>query len=279
MNDMTVNIIVLNWNQKKLSLECLNSLQKTTYKNKRIVFVDNGSDDGSVDAVQNLFPKVEIIRSEKNLGYAGGNNFGFKSTKNKADYTIFINNDTYVDPSFIEPLIYEFENKPSTVQTVPKIFFADNKKLIWYAGGNVNLTFAQISHRGIRSKDNEKYNHIRQVGYATGCCFCIRTSDFAALGMFDENFQMYGEDVDLSLKVRRSGGNITFIPKSKIWHHISSSIGGRYSFSKWKKKYTSIFKLILKYSNPIFFPIAIAFFLFNAFLNFIMVNLLKIFNK
>ena len=101
MNDMTVNIIVLNWNQKKLSLECLNSLQKTTYKNKRIVFVDNGSDDGSVDAVQNLFPKVEIIRSEKNLGYAGGNNFGFKSTKNKADYTIFINNDTYVDPSFI----------------------------------------------------------------------------------------------------------------------------------------------------------------------------------
>ena len=82
---MTVNIIVLNWNQKKLSLECLNSLQKTTYKNKHIVFVDNGSDDGSVDAVQNLFTKVEIVRSEKNLGYAGGNNFGFKSTKNKAD--------------------------------------------------------------------------------------------------------------------------------------------------------------------------------------------------
>ena len=65
MNDKSVNIIVLNWNQKKLSLECLNSLQKTTYKNKHIVFVDNGSDDGSVDAVHNLFPKVEIIRSKK----------------------------------------------------------------------------------------------------------------------------------------------------------------------------------------------------------------------
>ena len=78
MNVKSVNIIVLNWNQKKLSLECLNSLKKTTYKNKHIVFVDNGSDDGSVDAVQNLFPKVEIIRSKNNLGYAGGNNFGFR---------------------------------------------------------------------------------------------------------------------------------------------------------------------------------------------------------
>tara|TARA_Y100000748_G_scaffold205079_1_gene171679 strand:+ start:12964 stop:13803 length:840 start_codon:yes stop_codon:yes gene_type:complete len=279
MNDKSVNIIVLNWNQKKLSLECLNSLENTTYKNKHIVFVDNGSDDGSVEAVRNLYPKVEIIRSEKNLGYAGGNNLGFTSTKNKADYTIFINNDTYVDSSFIEPLIYELEKEPSSIQTVPKIFFADKKELIWYAGGNVNLTFAQINHRGIRSKNNEKYNHIRQVGYATGCCFSIRTSDFKTLGMFDENFQMYGEDVDLSLKVRRGGGNITFVPKSQVWHHISSSMGGRYSFFKWKKKYTSIFKLILKYSNPIFFPITIVLFLINAFLNFILLNLLKIFNK
>ena len=253
MNDKSVNIIVLNWNQKKLSLECLKSLQKTTYKNKRIVFVDNGSDDGSVDAVQNLFPKVEIIRSEKNLGYAGGNNFGFKSTKNKADYTIFINNDTYVDPSFIEPLIYEFENKPSTVQTVPKIFFADNKKLIWYAGGNVNLTFAQISHRGIRSKDKEKYNHIRQVGYATGCCFCIRTSDFAALGMFDENFQMYGEDVDLSIRAQNLGLECYYISEAKLWHHISSSYGGNYSIYKIISKFNSLLKLIFKYPKKIIF--------------------------
>ena len=71
MNDKSVNIIVLNWNQKKLSLECLNSLENTTYKNKHIVFVDNGSDDGSVEAVRNLYPKVEIIRSEKNLDMLG----------------------------------------------------------------------------------------------------------------------------------------------------------------------------------------------------------------
>ena len=247
MIEKSVNIIVLNWNQKKLSLDCLKSLERTTYHNKHIVFVDNGSDDGSANAVQNHYPNVEIIRSEKNLGYAKGNNFGFRSASEEADYTIFLNNDTFVEPSFIEPLINQLEKEPKTIQVVPKIYFADNKDSIWYAGGNVNLAFAQINHRGIRSKDHEKYNSIKEVGYATGCCFCMRTSDFDSLGMFDENFQMYGEDVDLSLKVRNTGGIITYVPKSQIWHHVSFSMGGKYSFSKWKKKYVSIYKLILKY--------------------------------
>jgi len=277
MIEKSVNIIVLNWNQKKLSLDCLKSLERATYHNKHIVFVDNGSDDGSANAVQSYYPNVEIIRSEKNLGYAKGNNFGFRSISQQADYTIFLNNDTFVEPSFIEPLISQLEKEPKTIQVVPKIYYADNKDSIWYAGGNVNLAFAQINHRGIRSKDHEKYNSIKDVGYATGCCFCIRTSDFDSLGMFDENFQMYGEDVDLSLKARNAGGIITYVPKSQIWHHVSFSMGGKYSLLKWKKKYVSIYKLILKYSNPIFFPLAFILFLFNAVSSFIMFSLLKIF--
>ena len=277
MIEKSVNIIVLNWNQKKLSLDCLKSLERATYQNKHIVFVDNGSDDGSANAVQNYYPNVEIIRSEKNLGYAKGNNFGFKSTIQQAVYTIFLNNDTFVDPSFIEPLINQLEEEPNTIQVVPKIYFADNKDSIWYAGGNANLAFAQINHRGIRSKDHEKYNLIKEVDYATGCCFCMRTSDFISLGMFDENFQMYGEDVDLSLKARNSGGIITYVPKSQIWHHVSSSIGGKYSFSKWKRKFRSIYKLILKYSNPLFFPLTFLLLLLNAVSSFIILSLLKIF--
>ena len=131
MIEKSVNIIVLNWNQKKLSLDCLKSLERATYHNKHIVFVDNGSEDGSANAVQNYYPNVEIIRSEKNLGYAKGNNFGFRSISQQADYTIFLNNDTFVEPSFIEPLINQLEKEPKTIQVVPKIYYADNKDSIW----------------------------------------------------------------------------------------------------------------------------------------------------
>ncbi|MEC9474511.1 MAG: glycosyltransferase family 2 protein, partial [Candidatus Neomarinimicrobiota bacterium] len=89
--------------------------------------------------------------------------------------------------------------------------------------------------------------------------------------------QMYGEDVDLSLKARNSGGIITYVPKSQIWHHVSSSIGGKYSFLKWKRKFRSIYKLILKYSNPLFFPFTFLLLFLNAVSNFIILSLFKIF--
>tara|TARA_B100000614_G_scaffold144659_1_gene128699 strand:+ start:78 stop:404 length:327 start_codon:yes stop_codon:yes gene_type:complete len=91
----------------------------------------------------------------------------------------------------------------------------------------------------------------------------MRTVDFKKLGMFDETYSMYCEDVDLSLRVSKAKGTIKVIPKSMIWHHISKSIGGSYSISKWYKKNTSILKLIFKHGNPFFFPLTFLFFIIN----------------
>ena len=267
MNNKSVQIIVLNWNQKQLSLDCIDSLKKTSYKKKQIIFIDNASSDGSVDFIRNEHPDIEIIQAPKNLGYAGGNNFGFRSIKNQADYTIFINNDTYVDPDFIDPLILELENNSNVVQTAPLIFYANQSNKIWYAGGQIFLPFSHIRHRGIRSINLEKFSHKKKVSYASGCCFCMRTADFKELGMFDETYIMYCEDVDLSLRVSKAKGTIKVIPSSMIWHHISKSIGGSHSISKWYKKNTSTLKLIFKHSNPFFFPLAFVFFMINNLLS------------
>lgn len=279
MDEKSVNIIVLNWNQKDLSLKCISSLKKTTYKNKNIIFIDNGSDDGSIESVKSIHPDVEIIRSENNLGYAAGNNFGFCEINRPSKYTIFLNNDTFVDPGFIEPLISELENNSHTMQVVPKIFYAKDKNTIWYAGGRFNLMFSLIWHIGIRSNKIEKYNHRIEVDYATGCCFCIRSDDFSRLEMFNEGYKMYCEDVDLSLKIRKEGGKIFYIPTSKVWHHVSKSLGGMHSFSKWRKKYISIMKLILKHGSPILFPITIVFYVLNALLSLLIIPLLKMTSK
>ena len=244
----SVNLFVLNWNGRDLTLDCLSSLEKVIYPNVKIHIIDNGSSDNSVVSIRNKFPDYEIIELAENHGFAKGNNTGFQSVKQKADYTIFLNNDTIVDPNFIDPLVNELEAISNVKQTAPKIFYEDKKEYIWFAGGIISLWTGVIRHSGIRKKDSSKFSQKRKIDYATGCCVCMRTADFESIGMFDESFLLYGEDVDLSLRFSNQGGEILFVPESKIWHKVSASLGGQSAFGKWKRKLSGKMKLVRKHS-------------------------------
>ena len=224
-------------------------------KKNKVYVIDNGSSDNSVTAIRNQFPDYEIIGLPENYGFARGNNAGFELVKQKADYTIFLNNDTIVDPNFVEPLINAMESNSTVKQSTPKIFYADNLDYIWFGGGKVSLWAGWIRHLGIRQKDSMQFSFNRNVDYATGCCVCMRTVDFESIGMFDESFLMYGEDVDLSLRFRKQGGQILFVPESKIWHKVSSSIGTQFSIRKWKRKNIGKMKLVTKHVHPAQLPI------------------------
>lgn len=244
-----VYIIILNWNGKDLTKECVESLLKVEYDNYKILVVDNGSSDGSVGVLLKRFTDIEVLELDDNFGYADGNNAGFRSLKkNKPKYIIFLNNDTLVDANFIEPLIKPLEVNQQNGQTVPKIYYANERNTIWYAGGKVNLWIGKISHIGIRRSDSSKYSHIKKTGYATGCCFAIRYDDFAQYNGFDTTFPMYAEDVDLSLRIRNDGKNVLFIPESKVWHKVSSSLGGEFSFRKFWRKYKGNLILFKKHT-------------------------------
>ena len=251
----SVNLFVLNWNGRDLTLDCLSSLEKITYPNVKVYVIDNGSSDNSVTEIRNQFPDYEIIELPENYGFARGNNAGFELVKQKADYTIFLNNDTIVDPNFVEPLINAMESNSTVKQSTPKIFYADNLDYIWFGGGKVSLWAGWIRHLGIRQKDSMQFSFNRNVDYATGCCVCMRTVDFESIGMFDESFLMYGEDVDLSLRFRKQGGQILFVPESKIWHKVSSSIGTQFSIRKWKRKNIGKIKIVTKHVHPAQLPI------------------------
>ncbi len=131
----SVNLFVLNWNGRDLTLDCLSSLEKITYPNVKVYVIDNGSSDNSVTEIQNQFPDFEIIQLPENYGFSRGNNAGFQLVKQKADFTIFLNNDTVVDPYFVEPLINEMESNSTVKQATPKIFYADDLEYIWFGGG------------------------------------------------------------------------------------------------------------------------------------------------
>ena len=250
MEKPSVTVIVLNWNGKDLTIECLESLKQVNYSNFNILVVDNGSTDGSVELLKEKFPEVSILVLEKNIGYAGGNNRGFDSLKHdKPEYVIFLNNDTIVDENFIEPLVKQLLTHKKASQTVPKIYYENDPKLIWYAGGIVNLWTGSIYHLGIRQYDGPAYSKTHKTKYATGCCFCMRYEEFKEFGGFDEAFPMYSEDVDLSLWIRAAGKQVWFVPDSKIWHKVSASLGGAFSFGKIVRKARGIFLLIKKHAN------------------------------
>lgn len=250
MNDPSVTIIVLNWNGKDLTLECLDSLYKVNYSNYNILVVDNKSSDGSVESFHKQYPNISVLELDKNYGYAEGNNRGFKFLNNdKPDYVIFLNNDTIVDKDFINPLISPLISNKNIHQTAPKIYYQNNKEIIWYAGGNVNLWTGGVSHRGIRQYDKDKFNIEGETEYATGCCFSMRYEDFKEIGGFDQNFPMYSEDVDLSLSIRKKNYLVWYAPDSIIWHKVSASIGGSFSFSKNKRKFVGLFLLFRKHAN------------------------------
>ena len=122
----SINIFVLNWNGLHIINECLDSLMNISYINSTIIVIDNGSKDASVSFISKKYPKVKIVELENNLGYAEGNNKGFGLIK-KADYSIFINNDTVVDPSFVEPLVNTLESDEKIMQVSPKILYHHQK--------------------------------------------------------------------------------------------------------------------------------------------------------
>lgn len=243
-----VYIIILNWNGKDIILDCLDSVSKVKYENYKVLVVDNNSEDGSVASIREKYPDLGIVELDKNYGFAEGNNRGFETINEEADYVIFLNNDTIVDNYFIDPLINELETNRTIGQTVPKIFYYDTDK-IWYAGGLVNHLLGTIKHFGIRKADSQKFSTKSYTDYATGCCFAMRYKDFEKIGGFDSSYPMYCEDVDLSLRVQQFGQTVKYIPSSYIYHKVSLSIGGEFSINKIRRKVLGYIKLFWNHSN------------------------------
>jgi len=246
--DGAVCVIVVNWNNAGDTIRCLESLSDVTVKEMRVLVVDNGSTDGSADSIRKRFPQFGLLELERNRMYGGGCNAGFERAQAEgAEYVIFLNNDTVVDPGFLEPLIAPFRSHGAVGITVPRVYYMDYPGRLWYAGGEVNLRTGRIAHRGIRKKDGNRFGSTCETEYATGCCLAMRVSDFSHFSGFDERFSMYGEDVDLSLRIRGAGKRVLYVPASRVWHRVSASGAGELDFQKLLRKNLSLLRLLAKH--------------------------------
>ena len=171
-----------------------------------------------------------LIQTGANLGFAGGNNVGIRyALKRRFDYVLLLNNDTMVDRNFIEPLIKVFQMKTKIAAVGSKVYYYDKPNVINFAGGKINLWKGTAPHIGINQIDNGQFNEIKEVDYIAGSSFLIKTEFIKRLGLLDERYFLYAEEVDYCMRIKKSGFKIILTPQSKIWHKISSSVGKEYS--------------------------------------------------
>ncbi|MGD0339197.1 MAG: glycosyltransferase family 2 protein [Bacteroidota bacterium] len=244
-----VYIIVVTWDGKNDTLECLRSLQKISYPRSKVVVVDNASVDGTVEAVRMEFPGVEILRNETNLRYAGGNNRGISFALDQgAGVVLLLNNDTIVDPGFLSVLVQTLMSDAKNGIIGPKILYYSDPQRIWYAGGKIDWWQGWVSHIGIREVDHAQHDTITTTGYVTGCCMLVKRDVIERCGMLDESYFLYGEDVDWCLRASREGYRIIFQPQARVWHKVSAS-SGHLSLFKNINKLKSQLRFLARYAR------------------------------
>jgi GT2 family glycosyltransferase len=245
-----VYVILVNWNGREVTLDCLASLRRVTYPALRTVVVDNASTDGSVAEIRARYPEVEVLVMAENLRFAGGNNAGMRHALSAgAEYILLLNNDTVVDPGCIEPLVAPLKADPLIGMAAPKIYYHAAPDLIWFAGGVVSMWTGTMRHTGIREADHGQYDTPRDIEYATGCCVMVRSAVLREVGMLDESFFIYGEDADWSMRVREAGYRIVYEPASKVWHRVSVSSGGHLSAFKLRNKFLSNVRFFARHAS------------------------------
>jgi GT2 family glycosyltransferase len=219
-----VSIITVNFNQPQVTEELLKSIP-ATYSNIEIIIVDNGSNLDLPTAWQANYPKVKFIRSELNLGFAGGNNLGIKNAT--GDYLFFVNNDTEFTPDLVNKLVEVLDANPSVGMISPKIKYYSNKNLIQYAGYTaMNYYTARNSCIGLRESDNGQYDHITApTAYCHGAAMMVRKEAIEKAGPMNENFFLYYEEVDWCEHIKRAGYQVWVCTEAVIYHKESVSVG------------------------------------------------------
>ncbi len=214
-------MVIVNWNGRHLLGECLDSLLAKHMDGLEIIFVDNGSHDGSVEYVREWYRDVRVINLSKNIGFAGGNNAGIRTASGK--YVALLNNDTRVDRDWLTNLLATAESGPSAIgmwaskilsYDKPDTF--DNVGLLLYPDGLAR-------GKGRLETDQGQYDQLGEALFPSGCAGLYRRDMLDQIGLFDEEFFAYADDVDLGLRGRLAGWGCVYVPTARVYHKYSSS--------------------------------------------------------
>lgn len=260
-----VSIIILNYNGKDFLEACLESVFQTDYPKFEVILVDNASTDNSLELIKHLFRKetrLKVVENSENLGFAEGNNVGLCYANGK--YIVLLNIDTVTESSWLKELVSTMERDSTIGAAQSKLLKLDDKEIIDSAGDIVDYygTSAMIGGSW-RERDTGQYDSLREIFSARGAAIILRKKIVDKIGLFDPDFFLSYEDVDLGWRIRLHGYKIVFVPNSVVYHAV-----GPVSFAKIfhneKNRIASCIKnqsscYLVKY-NPVIPTIASIFF-------------------
>jgi len=215
-----VSVIVLNYNAGELLLNCIESVKKSSYKNLEIIVVDNISTDKSQKTCKEKHPDIKLIQNDENFGYCEGNNIGIREAK--GDYIIILNPDTIVESNWIEELISAY-NKFGEGLYQPK-HLSLNEKTVYMSAGNMLNIFGFGYAREKGNKDENQFNKIEEISYASGTCLFTSSAVLKKVGLFDPFIFLYHDDLDLGWRASQLGIKSYYVPTSLIYHAESYSL-------------------------------------------------------
>lgn len=219
---MKVSIIIPTYNGKKYLKTCFDSIYCSSFDNFEIILVDDGSNDGTVQFVKENYPKIKIATLKTNQGFCKAVNTGIKIAQGK--FIALLNNDTKVDPSWLSEM-YDIAEKDKRIGMVaPKVLLFYEKNLIDSAGLYQNEK-GNVFQRGFKEKDIGQYDKIEEADGACAGAVLINRKMLEQIGLFPEEFFMFCDDVDLSLRAKRCGWKIIYTPSAIVYHvHSATSV-------------------------------------------------------
>ncbi len=218
-----VSIVTINFNNTDVTRALLNSLRQATYPSLEVIVVDNSNKE-SCAILENEFPEIKYLNPGANLGFAGGNNRGIEIST--GDYILLLNNDTEVDPGFMEPLVARMQSDAEIGIVCPKLLYYDEPDVIQFAGFQpINPVTGRGFSIGYLEKDNGQHNTAMPTSRAHGAAMMFSRTGLNKVGLMAELFFLYYEEMDYCERFKRAGYTIWYEPASKVWHKESMATG------------------------------------------------------
>lgn len=221
-----VSILLVNFNNNHFTIDCLRSLMKLNYQNFEVIVTDNGSTQSNYlklkKEINFFFSKlnIKLIRSNIKLYFAGGINKAIKESN--GEYICLLNNDTEVKPNFLDNIIKYMEKNEDIGMLCPKIVYFTKPNYLWYAGAYLNPRSIYFSyHIGMGQKDNEQYDQIKETSYVAGTALFTRRDVIEKIGLLDEIFFMYAEEVDWNYRAKQIGYKLIYFPETVVYHKVN----------------------------------------------------------
>jgi hypothetical protein len=246
-------VIVLSFNKREHTLRCLESVRRLEYRPREVIVVDNGSSDGSPEAVAAAFPEVHLVQSPTNRGASGGRNLGIRCALDRfaPAYLLFLDDDTLVEERLADELTAVLRDDPRVGLATPKAYRAGSREVIASAGGmRVRLGRGSITDIGAGARDEGQFELGRAVEACVGFAVLARREALEHSGGFDESYNPYGwEEVDLSLRIREAGYTIRYAPAAICWHSGGTPGRGRRVAEYERGKAANYLKLMQRHAT------------------------------